>query len=98
MRTMPFSVPSCDCVICLEPLHSIQANKATPSNPITPPLVFAAFPVKGTTVLDDVGFDDPVWDDVVVLAVLFKATQISGTSVSKAELQYQLLFLSISFL
>lgn len=93
---------ACRAILCskrLEKTHSIHAKKATPNNPTTPPLNLvnlAASPVNGTSVLDVVGLDEPVGDTVVALPVLFKATQISGTSVAKATFRHQRLFLSFT--
>ena len=55
---------------------------------MTPALSLLAPPVMGINVLDGVGVEEPVGDTVVVFEALFRAKQILGTRVEKAEIQH----------
>jgi hypothetical protein len=57
---------------------------AAPTSTSTSLPNFDASPVKGIAVVEAVGIADPVGVFVVVFAVLFNATHISGTRVAKA--------------
>ena len=60
---------------------------------MTPALSLLAPPVMGINVLEGVGVEEPVGDTVVVFEAWFKAKQILGTRVEKAETQHQLKFM-----